>query len=87
MQDKKKFEAKITKDKYGKTVKGLFVDGELLDYSVDIESLKKISALGPEYKKMALADIEKHFCECLSEFVGRHLTKQEIDHAFRTGWI
>lgn len=87
MRDKKKFESKITKDRYGKTVKGLFVDGELLDYSVDVEALKKISALGPEYRKLALEDIERHFCECLSEFVGRHLTKKEIETAFKTGWI
>jgi len=87
MKDKKRFETKFTKDKYGKVVKGLFVDGELLDYSVDIEALKKISAFGLEYKKAALLDIEKHFCECLSEFVGRHLTKQEIEDATKTGWI
>lgn len=84
---KKKFVVKSSKDDNGKVIKAIFVDGEMLDYSIDEEALKKVSALGAEYKKMALLDIERHFIECLSEFVGRKLNKTDITNAFMTGWI
>lgn len=87
MDGKKKFEVKFKKDDNGKVVKAVFIDNELLDYSVDVEALKKISALGTEYKKAALLDIEKHFVECVSEVIGRKATNEEVEKAFRTGWI
>jgi len=84
--EQKKFEVKFKK-LGDKVVKAIFIDGVMLDYSVDVEALKKISELGPEYKRAALLDIEKHFIECVSEMVGRELTPQEVDKAFRVGWI
>ncbi len=86
MEGKKKFEVRFKKTGE-KVVKAIFIDDVMLDYSVDVEALKKISALGTEYKKAALLDIEKHFMECVSEMVGRQVTAQELDKAFRTGWI
>lgn len=86
MEGKKKFEVKF-KNEGGKVVKAIFIDDVMLDYSVDVESLKKISALGVEYKKAALKDIEKHFVECVSEMVGRQVTHPELLQAFKTGWI
>lgn len=86
MEGKKKFEIKFKKSG-DKVVKAVFIDDVMLDYSVDVEALKKISALGPEYKKAALLDIEKHFIECVCDMVGRQVTAQELDKAFRTGWI
>jgi hypothetical protein len=84
--EKKKFEIKFQKNG-GKVVKAIFIDNVMLDYSVDVESLKEVSKLGPEYKKAALLDIENHFVRCVSEMVGRDVTKEELDKAFRTGWI
>jgi hypothetical protein len=86
MEGKKKFEIKFKKHN-GKVVKAIFIDDVMLDYSVDVEALKKISSLGPEYKKAALLDIEKHFVECVSEMVGREVTHDELIKAFRMGWI
>lgn len=84
--DKKKFEVKFKKVG-DKVVKVIFIDEVMLDYSVDVEALNKVSALGSEYKKAALLDIEKHFIECVCDMVGRQVTAQELDKAFRTGWI
>lgn len=84
--EKKKFEIKFQKNN-GKVVKAIFIDNVMLDYSVDLEALKEISKLGSEYKKAALLDIENHFVKCVCEMVGRDVTKEEIDKAFRTGWI
>lgn len=84
--DKKKFEVKFKKVG-DKVVKAIFIDEVMLDYSVDVEALNKVSALGSEYKKAALLDIEKHFIECVCDMVGRQVTAQELDKAFRTGWI
>lgn len=86
MDGKKKFEVKFKKHD-GKVVRAIFIDEVMLDYSVDVEALKKISALGTEYKKAALLDIEKHFVECVCEMVGRQVTHAEILNAFKTGWI
>lgn len=86
MDGKKKFEVRFNKSN-DKVVKAVFIDNEMLDYSVDVEALKKISALGTEYKKAALLDIEKHFVECVSEVIGRKVTNEEVEKAFRTGWI
>ena len=86
MEGKKRFEVKFQKVG-NKTVKAVFVDDVMLDYSVDVEKLKEISALGFEYRKAALLDIEKHFVDCVSEMVGRHVTYQEVLNAFKTGWI
>jgi hypothetical protein len=86
MEGKKKFEIKFKKVG-DKVLKAIFINDVMLDYSVDVEALKKISALGSEYKKAALLDIEKHFIECVCDMVGRQVTAQELEKAFRTGWI
>jgi hypothetical protein len=87
MKGKKKFEVRFKKNPDGKVVKAIFIDNVMLDYSVDIEALKKISALGVEYKKAALVDIEKHFVECLCDMVGREVTRKDLAEAIKTGWI
>lgn len=86
MEGKKKFEIKFKKVG-DKVLKAIFINDVMLDYSVDVEALKKISALGSEYKKAALLNIEKHFIECVCDIVGRQVTAQELEKAFRTGWI
>jgi hypothetical protein len=84
--NKKRFEIKFQKQG-DKVVKAIFIDDVMLDYSVDIEALKEISKLGLEYKKAALLDIENHFVKCVSEMVGRDVSKEELNKAFTTGWI
>lgn len=86
MDGKKKFEVKFKKHE-NKVVKAIFIDDVMLDYSVDVEALRKVSALGPEYKKAALLDIEKHFIECVCDMVGRKVSAEELSQAFKTGWI
>lgn len=87
MEGKKKFEVRFKKTSDGKTVKAIFIDNVMLDYSVDLEALKKISALGIEYKKAALLDIEKHFLECVSDMVHREVTAKDLQEAIKLGWI
>jgi hypothetical protein len=87
MKGKKKFEVRFYKDADGKVKKGVFIDNEVIEYSIDVESLKKIAELGTEYKKAAHLDIEKHFLECISDTVGRKITPEDFWQATKTGWI
>jgi hypothetical protein len=83
---KKKFEVKVFKTRKG-VIKHVFVDGELFDWSFDERSLEDCRKMGPEYFHAAQKDIEKHYLESLSEFVGRELTPVDLLKAIKTGWI
>jgi hypothetical protein len=43
--------------------------------------------MGPKYKLAVQNDIAKHFTESVGDFIGRHVTMQEIKQAILTGWI
>jgi hypothetical protein len=84
---KKKFEVKMRHGKNGVIEKAVFIDGEILDYSIDMTSLTEAMRMGPQFHKAALQDIEKHFRESVSEVVGRKVTAEDIKLAITTGWI
>lgn len=86
MIDKKKFEVRAIKTKKG-FVKHVFIDGELFDWSVDENVLEEARKMGPEYYNAVQKDIEKHYLESMSEFVGRELTAVDLLKAIKTGWI
>lgn len=81
------FEVKMRKGKNGTIEKAIFIDGELLDWSVDMTSLLDAAKMGPKFFRVVQKDIEKHFVESVSEVVGRKITPKEIKEATKTGWI
>jgi hypothetical protein len=83
---KLKFEVKMRKNKGG-IEKAIFIGGELLDWSVDASSLMEAAKMGDKFYRAAQRDIEKHFVESVSEFIGRKVTPEEIKEAIKTGWI
>jgi len=83
---KVKFEVRM-QGAAGTVKKAIFIDNELLDWSIDIGSLMEAQRMGPEYFRAAQRDIQKHFVESVSEFVGRKFTAAEIQIATTTGWL
>ena len=84
---KLRFETKIRKRKDGTIEKAIFIGGEQLDWAVDASSLMDATQMGPMFFRAVQRDIEKHFVESVSEFVGRKVTPDEIKTAIQTGWI
>jgi O-acetylhomoserine/O-acetylserine sulfhydrylase-like pyridoxal-dependent enzyme len=85
-KEKLTFETKFFQED-GFIRKGIFVDGELFDWGIDEESYKDAMAMGPQYHRIFEQEIAKHFIDSLSEFMNRKVTQQEIDQAFKTGFI
>lgn len=86
-EDKKKFEVKIRTAQGGGVEKAIFIDGELLDWQVDLNSFVEAMKMGPMYVKEMQKDIEKHFVESVSDFVGRKVTSDDIKKAIKDGYI
>lgn len=82
-----KFEVKMRKDPTLGIQKAVFIGGEMLDWSVDIQSLMEARAMGPKFFRAAQRDIEKHYVDSVSEFIGRKVTATDIKKAIKTGWI
>ena len=85
--EKKKFEVKYRQHPDGFQEKDVFIGGEKLDYSIDISAFREANKMGLMYRMAVQKDIEKHFCESVSEFVGRKITINDIKKAITTGWI
>jgi hypothetical protein len=83
---KKQFEV-MMRHVAGGLQKAIFIDGEMLDWAVDTASLREAMMMGPKFFKAIQRDIERHFVESVSDFIGRKVTPQEIKEATRTGWI
>jgi len=81
------FETKMRKRSDGTIEKAIFIDNELLDWSVDISSLAEAAKMGQKFYRAAQKDIEKHFTDSVSEFIGRKVDASDIKHAIKTGWI
>lgn len=86
-QPKKKFEVKFRIQTDGTMEKDIFIGGERLDYSISINDYMEASKMGPQFKHAVQGDIVKHFTDSVSEFLGRHVTIEEIQVAIKTGWI
>lgn len=83
---RKKFEVKLLQTR-GKVENVIFIDGELFDWSIDMDSYNKAVKMGPEYVKTVQASIANHFLDSISEMIGRKVTTEEINKAKITGWI
>lgn len=81
-----KFEVKMRPNRGG-IEKAIFIGGELLDWSVDVSSLMEAAKMGPKFYRAAQRDIEKHFVDSVSEFIGRKVNAQDIKNATINGWI
>jgi hypothetical protein len=84
---KVKFETRIFKHANGNLERKIFIDGIMLDYSVDLSSYVEAVQMGPAYEQAIKADIVKHFTNCVSDMVGRKVTYEEVFQATKTGWI
>ena len=81
------FEVKIRRAGNDVLEKAIFIDGEILDWQVDITSLMDAMKMGKMYYRAVQRDIEKHFTESVSETIGRKVNAEDIKEAIKTGWI
>lgn len=85
-QGKKRFEVKIRGAKGG-VEKAIFIDGELLDWQIDMSQYMEAMQMGPLYQREIQRSIEMHFIDSVSDFLGRKVDMNEIKNAIKTGWI
>ncbi len=83
----KRFEVKMRKHPNGELEKAVFIDGEKLDWSIDISSFREACRMGMQYKLAVQGDIAKHFTHSVGEVLGRFVSIAEIKSAIQTGWI
>lgn len=81
-----RFEVKMRRHKGG-VQKAIFIGGEMLDWSVDVSQMIDAMKMGPAFYKAVQRDIERHFVESVSEFIGRKVGPDEIKQAIKLGWI
>lgn len=86
-EGKKSFEVRIHKDEKGNLKQGIFIDGQLLDWSVDLHDLLEAKKMGPKFAKSVEIDIIRHFLQSASDFLGRKLSVEEINEAKKNGYI
>lgn len=85
--DMKRFEVRTRPAKGGGLENAIFIGGELLDWTVDLNSIMEAAKMGPQYIREVQKDIERHFANSVSDFLGRKVTIEEIQKATKTGWI
>lgn len=86
-EGKVKFETRVLMHPNGSLERKIFIDGEMLDWSVDISSFKEAQKMGPMYQRAVKEDIARHFTESISEMLGRQVTMEEVYAATKSGWI
>jgi len=87
---KVKVEIKDYKDEdTGFEYRALFVDGVVFDWGMDNASLLRAKkfARNKLYEKSIIGDIQKHFLECFSEFIGQKVTLKDVINAIESGEI
>lgn len=84
---KKRFEVKIRQADGGGIEKAIFINNEMLDWQVDINSFVDAMKMGPQYVREIQRSIEEHFVSSVSDCLGRNVTMLEIKEAIKTGWI
>ncbi len=91
-EGKKSFLVMMRKGKNGTLEKAIFIDGELLDWSVDVSSMMDARKMSRDMKSPYIwrevqRDIAKHFLEAVCDTLGRQVTEEDIKKASLTGWI
>lgn len=83
---KKKFEVKLIK-KDGALRQAIFINDEMLDWSINMHDFAEAKAMGPKYFNVIQQDIVRHFIDSVSDFLGRKVTIEEINDARKLGYI
>jgi hypothetical protein len=83
----KRFEVMMRMHPNGEIEKKIFIDGQMMDYSIDVHAFREACKMGLQYKLAVQRDIAKHFIDCVSDMVGRKVTIEELKQAMKTGWI
>ena len=81
---------KHTDEETGEEYRALFVDDILFDWGLEKKSLldaRKLGESNPTVQKSVQGNIQQHFLESFSEFLGREITIQEVNVAIETGKI
>lgn len=86
-EGKKSFITKMYMDGNNVLKQGIFIDDELLDWSIDVGDLLEAQKMGTQYLEMLKMDIVRHFTQSCSDFLGRKVTAKEIDDARKNGYI
>lgn len=86
-EGKKRFEVKVRQANGGGIEKAIFIDGELLDWQIDMNSYMEAMKMGPMYRREIQRNIEEHFVSSVSDVLGRKINMNEIKEAIKTGWI
>lgn len=81
------FETKTRRAPGGGIENAIFIDGEELDWTVNMNDFMQAAKMGPKYLKAVKENIAKHFLESVSDVLGRHITSDAIKQANQTGWI
>ena len=86
-ENRKKFEVKMQAARGGGIQKAIFIDDQLLDWQIDMNSYIDAMKMGPQFRREIQRDIEHHFVDSVSDFLGRKVTINDIKEAIKTGWI
>lgn len=86
------FQVRMRQVKNGTIEKSIFIDGELLDWAIDVTSFLEAQAMAIKMRNPSILlhvkqDIERHFTEAVSETLGRPVTSTDIQIAIKSGWI
>lgn len=84
---KKRFETRVRIHPNGSVEKEIWIDNQLLDWSIDISSYMEARKMGDMYQNAIKRDIAQHFTDAVSDLVGRKVSMQEILQATRLGYI
>jgi hypothetical protein len=82
-----KFETRILKHPNGELERKVFINGEMLDWSVDLTSFREAQKMGPMFQRAIKEDIAKHFTESISDLLGRKVSMEDVARATKTGFI
>lgn len=74
----------------GEVYDAIFVDGMAFNWGMDKDSLRQARRLAesnPTLQQSIYDNIQIHFVESFSEFLGREITLQEINEAIKNGVV
>lgn len=70
--------------------RAIFVDGELFDWGLEEEDLKRakeFSETSLALRKSIHGDIQRHFLDSFAEFIGKAVSLRELNEAIESGCI
>lgn len=86
-EGKKRFEVRMYMAEKGNLKQGIFIDGQLLDWSIDVHDLFEAKKMGVQYIRDLEIDVIRHFLQSISDFIGRKVSVDEMNEAKKKGYI